>query len=191
MTEPMGDEEWRPVEGWPYEVSNLGRVRRASGKLRTGERDGYVLRGTVDRNGYRRVQMKCLPMRRSAFVHQLVARAFIGAPPSEPYAVAHWDGDKLNNHASNLRWATSAENAQDMIRHGRVHRARGPLASTNKLSAEDVMEIRRQRRDGVPGRALARKYNVGPPQIRAIVQRKSWAWLPDLPIPTPGDAHHG
>ena len=54
-------EEWRPVEGWPYEISNRGRLRRsrASGsKYAASYRTaGTYLMGSVDCYGYRKFQM--------------------------------------------------------------------------------------------------------------------------------------
>jgi hypothetical protein len=55
-------------------------------------------------------------------VHRLVCEAFNGAPAREGLQAAHFDGNVLHNVPSNLRWATSAENAADKERHGRVPR---------------------------------------------------------------------
>jgi HNH endonuclease len=42
-------------------------------------------------------------------VHSLVAQAFIGPRPSRRHTVNHINGDKLDNRASNLEWATNRE----------------------------------------------------------------------------------
>ena len=41
--------------------------------------------------------------KKTFFVHELVAKAFVPNPDNLPY-VEHIDGDLLNNCASNLRW---------------------------------------------------------------------------------------
>lgn len=46
------------------------------------------------------------------YVHRLVAEAFIPNPDNKLF-IDHIDGDRLNNHKSNLRWATHQENCRN------------------------------------------------------------------------------
>src|SRR5271157_6368187 len=73
-------------------------------------------------------------------VHQMVAIAFHGSRPSPRHDAAHNDGDKMNNHHSNIRWATRAENEHDKLAHGRSNR--GARNGTAKLTAIQIKEIR-------------------------------------------------
>jgi hypothetical protein len=43
-------------------------------------------------------------------VHQIIATAFYGEPPSEDHIVDHIDTDRENNNPKNLRWVTREEN---------------------------------------------------------------------------------
>ena len=47
-------------------------------------------------------------------VHQLIARTFLGPPPSSEHTVDHIDRNRSNNCVENLKWATPREQAQNM-----------------------------------------------------------------------------
>jgi len=66
----------------------------------------------VDTHGYKSITLK----RKSHRIHRLVAKTLI-PNPNNLECVDHIDGNKLNNHPSNLQWLTSAQNtrkAQEM-----------------------------------------------------------------------------
>jgi len=180
-------EEWRPVRGYDgfYEVSSLGRVRsvdrvfiRADGQ-RQGRR-GRVLVQTPLGRGYPSVQLR-LGVRRA--VHVLVCQAFHGPRPSSRHEVAHYDGDKHNNAATNLRWATKRENHADSVRLEAVRITPGEGGERNgraRLTWPSVDEIRRRAAAGETQASLAAAFGVGKSQVHNIVARKSWReeWKP-------------
>lgn len=94
-------EIWRPVlkTDGVYEVSNLGRVRRAvSGH---GTRVGRILKQRPDLAGRPQITACVSGVVRSHLVHRLVAEAFLGA--GEEDCVVHIDGDFANSCVTNLR----------------------------------------------------------------------------------------
>lgn len=131
-------EEWRPVEGWPYEVSSLGRVRNVVARSPT--RVGRILRGNVDAGGYHNVRLSDAPRDRIYKVHRLVAAAFVGPQPTPLHEVNHIDGDKKNNQATNLEWVTRSENIRHSFRLG-LH-TEIPRAPYSRLTREQLEHAR-------------------------------------------------
>lgn len=99
-----------------------------------------------------------------------------GEPPSPEFEATHSCGMGHEGcmNPRHLRWATKAENAADRIAHGTERR--GTQINTNKLSEDDVREIRR-RRVSETGVSLAREFGVSTTMICDIHKRRSWTWL--------------
>jgi hypothetical protein len=109
----MTAEEWRPIPGFPgYEVSNFGRV------LSRKRKQPRLLAPPVDKDGYLYVRLCRDGVASNRPIHQLVPAAFIGPRPAGA-VTRHLDGDKLNNHLSNLTYGTWAQNNLDTVAHGR------------------------------------------------------------------------
>ena len=105
-------EEWKVVEGTygALEVSSYGRVK-------SNLRDGRILKTTVDKKGYHRLRMTINREKYAFKLHRLVAIAFVPNPDNKPQ-VNHIDGNKNNNAASNLEWASNLENAHHAMKAG-------------------------------------------------------------------------
>jgi hypothetical protein len=118
-------EIWRPIPGYVgiYEISSLGRcrsldrvvIKMTRGRPAQHRLKGRVLRPAVSARGYLVVGLA----RRTAYLHQLVLRAFVGERPPGLQA-AHNNGDRLDNRLSNLRYATPKANTADRYLHGTV-----------------------------------------------------------------------
>lgn len=163
-------EEWRPVEGWPYEVSSLGKVRRSTTK--SGTRSGRVLRAKQNNKGYWQVDLyKGDGTHRMFSVHRLVAISFHGAPSNDSLVVTHLNGDCRDNRPENLQWNTIAVNNSE---HRRLHGTMpfGLRHWRAFLSDDDVREIRRMRAAGVPLKEVAEKFAVSRSHASQIANRK-------------------
>lgn len=118
-------EEWRPMVD-PFsgalvrgrQVSSLGRITSSSGVIGVG---------CLHRIGYRGTSISMHGQKRNLNVHQLVAAAFVGLPPSGPWIhVNHKDSNKSNNAASNLEYVTAAENAAHFFANSPETKRRRP-----------------------------------------------------------------
>ena len=115
----MEREQWKPIQEFngEYEVSNLGRVRsmkRYYGMV------GRIMPQTIQRKGYYAVTFWMNNKAYCRKVHRLVIEAFTPNPDSLP-CINHIDGNKLNNHVSNLEWCTYQANMQHAVRTGLTH----------------------------------------------------------------------
>ena len=91
------------------QVSTLGRIksfyRYSAGKI--------IQCIDIDCFGYARVRIKGKRYK----IHRLVAETFI-PNPEDKREVNHKDGNKLNNRADNLEWATRSENQKHAYKIG-------------------------------------------------------------------------
>lgn len=84
---------WKKMNRHPsYEISEEGVIKRT----RTDELLSPFLAG----NGSLRITIDG----KTEYIHRLVAESYISNPEGKP-DVRHLDGDKTNNHISNLEWA--------------------------------------------------------------------------------------
>lgn len=103
-----------------YEVLPDGRVFSLASNWRgLGKR---LMKQHLNRDGYPCVRLTLDGKRMRFRVHSLVAGNFLPRRPANHYEICHIDGNKENNHASNLRWGTRKDNAADRERHGRTSR---------------------------------------------------------------------
>lgn len=163
-------EEWRDVVGYEglYQISNFGRVKSFQ------KTKAKILKSGADLHNYLRVVLCKDGEKKNRFVHVLVANAFLPNPNNLPQ-VDHIDTDKSNNHLSNLRWVTSAENIRYAFEKGL--RKTGCEHFGAKFTAEQVREIRRDCIPGDPERgfkAFARKFKVTPKIISNAYHRISY-----------------
>lgn len=163
--------EWRDVVGYEayFSVSDEGHVySKRSHKLitLTVSRTGYYT--FVTRFNGRSGKCKCFK------VHRLVADAFIDNPEDKPM-VNHKDGNKLNNHRSNLEWNTASENIRHAYDTGLSKGLSGDDNKNSKISSKIAKEIREKYSKGnFTQRFLASQYKVGKTTIQNILDGSRW-----------------
>jgi len=146
-----------------------------------GRKDHLLSPHTNRATGYQSVGLYFNGQKVCRRVNVLVCLAFHGTKPTPLHDAAHNDGNKLNNRADNLRWATKRENQADRVVHGTT--CRGSRNGFSKLTERAVATIREAYRAALHGRArvapgfrqrLATQLGVNPSCISKVVAGESW-----------------
>jgi hypothetical protein len=119
----MDREQFRDIKGYEgmYQVSNYGRVKslyrtyeNSRGQIR--EIPQRILKQKKNRCGYMVCSLSNMGELKEFLVHRLVASAFVSKIDGK-HDINHIDGDKANNHYSNLEWVTKSENTLHAVRN--------------------------------------------------------------------------
>lgn len=137
-----------------YEVTEDGKIYSTKSNWRNlGRREMSQFPNSY---GYMSVNLTHNKTKVKRMVHLLVAYKYLPPKPSSMHQIRHLDGNKLNNCASNLKWGTALENADDRDRHGNTKR--GQNHHSSKLSDQQRKEIIYD--SELNQRKLAEKYKV-------------------------------
>lgn len=193
MIKSYWDEEWKRVDlskdklRYKYDVSNYGRIvsyvdKRENGRLLKGSLvDGYPV---FRYKQFYRTPDSVTVKNKQIFVHKLVAQYFGERAPGNPddLYVIHTDYNKLNNHVSNLKWATKREMELHQQKNPNVLKAREKRKETkpykgHKLNATQVKRLKKKIFD--PNRKtrlkiLAKQFNISEMQLYRIKSGENW-----------------
>ena len=168
----LSGEIWRDIEGYDdlYQVSNLGRVKSFQNKkLR-------ILKPSLDSGGYMKVALSKGGASRNHNVHILVAKAFVVNADNKPQ-VNHLNGDKWDNHFSNLEWVTDSENKHHAYQTGLRKEPRGENHRLAKLTNAEALYCRKVykfRDKEFSMTALAKKFGVCRQAIEHIIKETTY-----------------
>jgi hypothetical protein len=141
----------RDVPGYEglYKVSNLGEVY--SNQRGSWDR---VKNRPCKKSGYRFITLCKDGVRWSTNIHNIVALVWCDNPFGYK-EVDHRDGNKSNNHPSNLRWVTRSQNMNHYVASNPDHKL-----GRKKILTEGQVKRILKANGRIPARDLARKYNV-------------------------------
>lgn len=174
------EEIYKDVVGYEdlFSVSNFGNVY--------SKRTNKILKQTILKSGYSVIATRIGGRKGINIcfrVHRLVAEAFLPEPEEYKKVAAkqtiygkvivnHIDGNKSNNHISNLEWCTSSENTKHAVALGLLCFKKSFESPSSKLTNDEVVFIRS---NYIPyhkvfgSRSLGRKFGVSHSVISNVV----------------------
>lgn len=119
------NEIWKDIKGYKgiYMISNHGKLK----SFNRNKKGKILKRGSEP---YHTVCL-CNEGHKIKYVHLLVAEYFIDNPLNKKH-VNHKDGNKLNNHYTNLEWSTKKEDVQHAYDTGLITQKKGGECTASK-----------------------------------------------------------
>ena len=167
--------EIKQIKGFEgiYEIDEYGKIYSVerivlSGKnlkvIRKYERKEKPQR--LDKYGYKRITLCKDGKLKTISIHRLVAITFIEG--DSRLTVNHKDGNKLNNHYSNLEFISNNENLKHAHRIGLNNPPKNKVGTENKFSKLNEFQVLEIRKSNISSRKLSVKYGVHHSVIQGI-----------------------
>lgn len=137
-----------------------------------------TLNWSLDKDGYAKVRLMSDDNKRHRYsVHRLVLENFNPIDNMDQLQVNHKDGNKLNNHLSNLEWVTSSENNLHKYKIGLASQ-KGENNNATHLTEQDVLKIINMLLSHqYTYKEIGQWFNVDEETIGAIKRKKNWKYL--------------
>ncbi len=148
-----------------YAADATGQIWRVKSY---GVRSTRRLKGSLNHDGYRRVNLRFGEGLKSKFVHRLVAEAFHGECP-EGFEVCHVNHVRTDNRPENLRYGTHTENMRDSSRDGRWPKT---YEQKHKLKEHQIQEVIARFAGGAYQADIAAEYGVTQGLVSRIIRTR-------------------
>lgn len=130
----------------------------------------------LDKYGYLVIALRTEENKPRFFtIHQLVALTYLGCPPDymKDPTVNHKDGNRLNNHYSNLEWIERSVNSS--IRKNKGYGVLNHEAKLTEIQVEEICELLIN--SALTLEQIGRLYGVNKSTIHHIKCHKSWKYI--------------
>lgn len=173
-------EIWKDIEEFNnlYQISSYGRVRGKGRVLCNGKylKPKY-LKPAFNNTGYLQIRITIDNERRIYLVHRLVGKYFIPNTDNK-LTINHKDGNKSNNHVSNLEWLSQQDNCIHAALSGLTRV--GSKSHRSRLTEEEVSDIVRfSKYLNIP--QISKIMNVEYTIIHKILNGYAWNQITGLP----------
>lgn len=154
----------------PWEVrkrlDQLGVARRSNSEAHAGIKPVNCKGGTINKDGYRLVQVG----KGQRLEHRVVMEQVLGRSLARSETVHHKNRNRLDNRPENLE---VLDNAVHTALHAREREEQG-VSLNSRISAADVIDIRKRRAQGEKLQSIASAYGVASCTISDIALGKTW-----------------
>lgn len=172
----LPEERFLPVTNFEgrFWVSDHGRIVSHDHRKSTVA----FLSPHLDSLGYYNTQLRMKPENRKCRVHQLVGEHFCEMvyTPGHRMVWNHKDGNKLNNHYTNVEFVTHEYNIKHAVKTGLFDR-KGIKHHNSILTEEMVLKMRELRKAGMIYKEIGIKFGVGRRHAADVVNGVCWGWL--------------
>lgn len=134
---------------------------------RSGGEDSCWIWLASGTRGYGRFMFKGKRYKSHRFAYELT----VGSIPEDLFICHHCD-NKICVNPKHLYPGTAKDNARDAVLRGRLGKTK-----PNKLSLDNVLEIRRLYESGISQDKLAIQFNSSLSNIRSIITRQTWTMV--------------
>ena len=170
--------EIKQIKGFEglYEITEFGDVFAMERIVKSGKNEKCIRHyerkekpQRFDKYGYKRVSLSKKGIVKTISVHRLVAITFIEG--DSRLTVNHKDGNKLNNHYSNLEFISNNENLKHAHRIGLIKPPKNKVGTENKKAKLTEIQVINIRKSMLSSRELSKIYNVHHSVIQGIKNR--------------------
>lgn len=178
-------EIWKDIAelNFCYAISNYGNVKRNERVVLSplsSQKGNRTIKSRPTNpqdngKGYLQLYVSINSKRKMLYVHRLVALYFIGGNIGLTNQVNHIDGNKKNNHYTNLEWCTNAQNMKHAVDTGLMN-TKGENSIRCKIKESTILAIRRLNKINPKFNKshVARKLGVRDTTIHKIIKRQRW-----------------
>ena len=171
----------KQIQEYPnYYVTEDGRIvstKRVAGRDGKGVCTTHKELSTLhNQTGYCMVNLTKDKQSKTRYIHRLVAQAYLENPNNLPQ-VNHKDGNKDNNHYTNLEWCTALHNNLHAINSGLREGQKGETNSQAKITESQAIDIIILILEGLSNIEIADVFNLHDRYISLIRGKKRWTYL--------------
>ena len=132
---------------------------------------GNILKGSIDRCGYKEVCLSLKGKQKSVLVHRLILKTFKPCDNMHILDVNHINGNKQDNRLSNLEWCTRSENIKHSYKNRLQDNATNQYGNFKVVSNEDIRIMKNLKKEGKTQKEIAKEVGFCERTVRKYLNR--------------------